>query len=238
MFGVFDAIKVGTNLTNAQKASSSTIVRGGQFITSNIDAADIDGADIDGGTIDGADLAATNADLNSPDIDGGTIDGTTIGSTTDIVEAEIRFDNRTSNPSGPSEGDAYWNSGIDSLRIYDGSGWRNIGQRGAGYYELTDYTVSRIRWNTTTMLWEDSVNTSDRYLWVSDSITDPTLLSTIGNAQAYCVHIKEHRGLVSFTVQTVIPQTMYRASTYTSFTSQSYTHVVTHFNLATAEISE
>ena len=32
LFGVFDAIKVGTNLTDAEKAGSSTVVRGGKFV--------------------------------------------------------------------------------------------------------------------------------------------------------------------------------------------------------------
>ena len=192
MFGVFEAIKVGTNLTASEKSGNSTVVRGGKFVASNID-----NPDIDGGTVDDADI--NGADIDGADIDGGTIDGTTIGATVDIVEAEIRFDNRTSNPSGPSEGDAYWNSNIDSLRIYDGSKWRNVGQRGQGYYELTTYGEPRLQHTGGT--WKVTSVTGDSRVYGSSS----GLLgsSSFFNVRGLCVFIRGHGGAVSYSVETL-----------------------------------
>ena len=208
MFGVFEAIKVGTNLTASEKSGNSTVVRGGKFVDSNIDnpdidGADIDGSDIDGGTIDGVDLSATSADLNKPDIDGGTIDGATIGSTVDIVEAKIRFDNRTSNPGSPSEGDAYWNSSVDSLRIYGNGRWRNIGQRGSGYYELTIHTVDYMRYNSSDdPPWSDSNsftnNVSQR---LNGEATNPN--RTLPMAYAYCRLIHDADGVSAYSLTTI-----------------------------------
>ena len=169
MFGVFEAIKVGTNLTAAEKTGSSTVVRGGKFVDSNIDVADIDGADIDGGTIDGVDLSATSADLNSPDIDGGTIDGVDLsatdadlntpdidGGTIDgakVRPALLKLPTSNTNPSSPAEGDTYINTSVDSMRSYIDGTWRNIGQRGSGYYELIPYTNPQIRWVSSSRRW-------------------------------------------------------------------------------------
>ena len=197
LFGVFDAIKVGTNLTDAEKAGNSTVVRGGKFVGSNIDAADIDGADIDGGTIDGADLAATNADLNSPDIDGGTIDGTTIGTTTDIDEAEIKLDNRSSDPSGVDDGTIYLNTTVDSLRVRIDGTWRNVGQRGSGYYELVAYTDPQITFSSN--IWIDCTSGGTCH-YLHASSTAGNLPGTQNNAAGYCLHVKEKDGLSSYSI--------------------------------------
>ena len=48
----------------------------------------------------------------------------------------FEFPEHSNNPNTNSVSRAYWNTTVDSLRIRTSTGWRNIGQRGAGYYEL------------------------------------------------------------------------------------------------------
>ena len=61
----------------------------------------------------------------------------------------FEFPEHSNNPNTNSVSRAYWNTTVDSLRIRTSTGWRNIGQRGAGYYELqrfgTDTNDSRVR---------------------------------------------------------------------------------------------
>ena len=218
MFGVFEAIKVGTNLTASEKSGNSTVVRGGKFVASNIDNPDIDGGtidganlsatsadlnspDIDGGTIDGADLSATSADLNSPDIDGGTIDGSTIGSTVDIVEAEIKLDNRSSDPSGVGDGTIYLNTAVDSLRIRIDGAWRNVGQRGQGYYELITYSDPRLIEDGLYWISCTAGNDCDYMSAGASSVTSSTTIGmnvALFSSMAFCRNVKEHDAVSSY----------------------------------------
>ncbi len=141
--GTIDGSTIGTSKLTSPDINTPDI-DGGTIDGSTIGTADINTPDIDGGTIDGSTIGTsklTSPDINTPDIDGGTIDGSTVRPGT------IRLPRSATNPSSANEGDSYWNTDVDSLRIYDGSGWRNIGQRGQGYYEITTYDNPFIRWN-------------------------------------------------------------------------------------------
>ena len=62
----------------------------------------------------------------------------------DNFKNNLKLPTRSSNPGSPSEGLIYWNTTVDSLRVYDGSTFRNIGMRGDGYWETTTVSDPRI----------------------------------------------------------------------------------------------
>ena len=68
--------------------------------------------------------------------------------TFDNFKNNLKLPTRSSNPGSPSEGLMYWNTTVDSLRVYDGSTFRNIGMRGDGYFETGTVNDPRVRRNT------------------------------------------------------------------------------------------
>ena len=167
-FGFFDVIKAGgDSLTAGEVADSINVIVGGEI--SDVDITDalitdsvinnaimnnpeLDGIDILGGDIDNVDI--TNAEITDPDIDGGVIAGAEINDG-EIKPQLLRLPNTDDDADDPSEGDIYWNTTVDSLRVYDGTEWRNIGQRGAGYWELHEFDDPKIQWNSTDEEWEE-----------------------------------------------------------------------------------
>ena len=49
-----------------------------------------------------------------------------IGDGTEFKSDRVRYPTGTSDPSSPSTGDLYFNTGEQRLKIYDGTSWINV----------------------------------------------------------------------------------------------------------------
>ena len=97
--------------------------------------------------------------------------------TFDNFKNNLKLPTRSSNPGSPSEGLMYWNTTVDSLRVYDGSTFRNIGMRGDGYFDTETTNDPRVRRN---------VLSSGQYVYGSYLAGTLRIWSHEQTAEKYC----------------------------------------------------